>query len=90
MSTADPTLGGRAWRRCAHPAAAVVAFARPHPPAGTSRGYCAFHAEHVAEQPGATLLAAGGVAVQLALPSLAAAVDHANGIGRERPWGGGR
>jgi hypothetical protein len=49
---------------------AVVAFALPHPLAGTRRGYCRFHAEDVAAQPGASLAVAAGVAVQPALPGL--------------------
>jgi hypothetical protein len=63
-------LGGCAWRRCSHEAEAVVVFALPHPLAGTSRGYCRFHAEQVAGQPGVSLGVAGGVAVQPALPGL--------------------
>jgi len=65
----------------------VVAFALPHPLAGTRRGYCGFHAERVAPQPGATVAVAAGVAVQPALPGL----DAAPGAGvRPSPWGGGR
>jgi hypothetical protein len=82
-------LGGCAWRRCAHPAVAVVAFALPHPLAGTSRGYCAFHGEHVAGQPGASLAMAGGVAVQPTLPDLHAA-PNASTAGQGPAWGGGR
>jgi len=77
VSGANGALGGCAWRRCAHPAVAVVAFALPHPLAGTKRGYCAFHAEHVAAQPGASLVVAGGVAVQPALPGLDAPAEAA-------------
>jgi hypothetical protein len=79
-------LGGCSWRRCAHAAVAVVAFALPHPLAGTRRGYCRFHAEPVAAQPGASLAVAGGVAVQPALPGLdggvAAQLPGARGGGR--------
>jgi hypothetical protein len=78
------------WRRCAHLAAVVVAFALPHPLAGTKRGYCAFHAEHVAAQPGASLAVAAGVAVQPALPGLGAAGGDASATGQGPPWGGGR
>jgi hypothetical protein len=91
-------LGGCAWRRCAHPAAAVVAFALPHPLAGTKRGYCAVHAEHVAAQPGASLAVAAGVAVQPALPGLNATggatagggAAGASTAGQGPPWAGGR
>jgi len=83
-------LGGCAWRCCAHQAAAVVAFALPHPLAGTKQGYCAFHAEHVAAQPGASLAVAGGVAVQPALPGLDGAAQDAAAVGPWPPGGGGR
>jgi hypothetical protein len=43
----------------------------PHPLAGTSRGYCAFHAAQAAGQPGAVLTGTvGRVPVQEALPGL--------------------
>jgi len=89
-AAAGSGLGGCAWRRCAHPAVAVVAFALPHPLAGTRRGYCALHAEHVAGQPGASLAMAGGVAVQPALPGLDAAAPDASTAGQGPAWGGGR
>jgi hypothetical protein len=71
VSAVDPGLGGCARRRCQHPATVVVSFQVPHPLAGTSRGYCAFHAPQVAGQPGAVLTGTvGRVPVQETLPGL--------------------
>jgi len=71
VTAVDAGLGGCAWRRCQHPATVVVSFQVPHPLAGTSRGYCPFHAVQAAGQPGAVLTGTvGRVAVQEILPSL--------------------
>jgi hypothetical protein len=71
VSAVDSGLGGCAWRRCQHVATVVVSFQVPHPLAGTSRSYCAFHAAQAAGQPGAVLTGTvGRVPVQEALPGL--------------------
>jgi hypothetical protein len=71
VSAVDAGLGGCAWRRCSHQATVVVSFQVPHPLAGTSRGYCTFHADQAAGQPGAVLTGTvGRVPVQEALPGL--------------------
>ncbi len=71
VSAVDAGLGGCAWRRCQHPVTVVVSFQAPHPLAGTSRGYCGYHAAQVGGQPGAVLTGVvGRVPVQEVLPGL--------------------
>jgi hypothetical protein len=87
VSPVDPKLGGCGWR-CSHPATVVVSFQAPHPLAGTSRGYCAHHAAHVAGQPGAVLTGTvGRVPVQQALPGIDCPAQDAGAAGRRPPWG---
>ena len=84
MSAADPVLGGCSWRRCRQAATVVVSFQAPHLLAGTSRGYCTFHAAQAAGQPGAVLTGAvGRMPVQQALPGIDGAAQAAGAAGRE-------
>jgi hypothetical protein len=84
VSAAGPVLGGCSWRRCRLAATVVVSFQAPHLLAGTSRGYCGFHAARAAGQPGAVLTGAvGGVPVQPALPGIDGAARDASAAGRE-------
>jgi hypothetical protein len=91
VSAADPRLGGCAWRRCQHQATVVVSFQAPHLLAGTSRGYCDYHAAQPAAEPGAVLTGVvGRVPVQQTLPGLNGAAQDA-GVAWQRPrWGGAR
>jgi hypothetical protein len=84
VSAADPGLGGCSWRRCRHAATVVVSFQVPHLLAGTSRGYCEFHAAQAADQPGAVLTGAvGRVPVQQVLPDIDGVAQDAGAAGRE-------
>jgi hypothetical protein len=69
----------------------VVSFQAPHLLAGTSRGYCEFHAPQVGGQTGAVLTGVvGRVPVQPALPGLDGAAQDADAAGQRPPRGGRR
>jgi len=89
VSAADPGLGGCSWRRCRQAATVVVSFQAPHLLAGTSRGYCEFHAAQAADQPGAVLTGAvGRVPVQPALPGIDGAAQAAPAVSLALAAGG--
>jgi len=84
VSAPSAVLGSCSWRRCRQAATVVVSFQAPHLLAGTSRGYCEFHAAQAAGQPGAVLTGAvGRVPVQQALPGIDGAAQDAGAAGQE-------